>query len=183
METEGKGAAELEALLDREFDRLYERLKSEEQTGAARRGGFFRRCSAFVVDILVLCLFSLLLFYLSAVGYSVGLAAHQRSLSWATLPGFFRIVLVAWIFLVCGYFVLLHGMEGRTVGKWLFGLRVVGERRQRITYGQALIRWIVALLSAPLLLGFLRILWNREKRGWHDLLANTWVIRERGSEQ
>ena len=181
MEAEGKGVAELEALLDREFDQLYERLKREEQASAVQWGGFFRRAGAFLIDVLVLSLFSLLLFYLASVGYRVGLAAHQRSLSWETVPGFFRILIVAWIFLFCGYFVLLHGLEGRTVGKWLFGLRVVGARQQPITYGQALIRWIGALLSAPLLVGFLCILWHREKRGWHDLMARTWVIRERSS--
>ena len=181
MKAEGRDLVELEVFLSQKFDQLYERLKREEQTSAPRWGGFFRRCWAFLADILVLCLFSLLLFYLGAVGYRVGLAAHQHSLSWETWVGLFQVLLVAWIFLVCGYFVLLHGMEGRTVGKWLFGLRVVGAREERITYGQALIRWIGLLLFAPLVVGFLRILWNREKRGWHDLLARTWVIRERSS--
>ena len=181
MEAEGKGAAELETLVDREFDQLYERLKREEEASAVRWAGFFRRAGAFMIDALVLFLFSLLLVYLASVAYRVGLAAHQRSLSWQTMPPLFRILAVAWIFLVCGYFVLLHGLEGRTVGKWLFGLRVVGARQEPITYSQALVRWIGALAISPLLVGFLRILWNREKRGWHDLMARTWVIRERSS--
>ena len=179
MQAEGRDVTELEALIDREFDQIYERLKREEQAPGVRWGGFFRRCCALFVDFLMLGLFSLLLFYLASVGYRVGMAAHKRSLSWGNLSGLFHILGVAWLFLVCGYFVLLHGLDGRTVGKWLFGLRVVGVDHERITYGQALIRWTAALLSAPLLVGFLRILWNREKRGWHDLLARTWVIRER----
>lgn len=183
MEEERKETAELDTLLERQFDRLYERLKKEEERAEVRWGGFFRRAGAFLVDLFVLSLFSLLLFYLAGVGYHVGLAAHQRSLSWETFPALFRILLCAWLALVFGYFVILHGMEGRTVGKWLFGLRVVGERQEPITYGQALVRWVGALLSAPLVLGLLRILWNREKRGWHDLLAGTWVIRERHGER
>ena len=40
------------------------------------------------------------------------------------------------------YFVVFHGMEGKTVGKWLLGLRVVGVNQRPITYRRALLRWI-----------------------------------------
>ncbi|MBI2358331.1 MAG: RDD family protein [Deltaproteobacteria bacterium] len=77
-----------------------------------------------------------------------------------------------------GYFVILHGMEGCTVGKWCLGLRVVGARDPPVGYGRALVRWVGTLISGVSLLGFLWILWQRERRGWHDLLAGTRVIRE-----
>jgi uncharacterized RDD family membrane protein YckC len=173
---------DLKAEIDREFDRLYERLKKEEEKATAVRwGGFFRRSWAFLVDIVVVGFFSLALVFLSALGYRVGLAAHRSSVSWESEQGLIGVLLGAWLLLVCGYFVVLHGLDGRTVGKWLFGLRVVGAERGRVTFGQALIRCLVAALTAPLLLGHLWILWHREKRGWHDLLAGTWVIRERAA--
>jgi uncharacterized RDD family membrane protein YckC len=180
METEAAKGAALETLVELEFDRLYARLEKKEQDEAARWGGFFRRCSALLVDIFVLCLFSLPLFYLSRVAFLVGLAAHRRSIAWEwqTAEDLLPVVGIAWLFLVCAYFVLLHGMDGRTVGKWLFGLRVVNTHGEPITYTQASIRWIAAVLTVPLVLGFLRILWHREKRGWHDSLARTWVIKE-----
>jgi uncharacterized RDD family membrane protein YckC len=182
MEAVTSDAATLQALIERRFDGLYEDLKNEERGRAVRWGGFFRRCSAFVVDIFILCFFSFLLFYLSSLGLRVGLAAHQRALSWENAQGVLPAFVGAWLLLVCGYFVVLHGLDGRTVGKWLFGLRVVGANQEPIGYGRALIRWMIALLTAPLLLGFLRILWHREKRGWHDSLARTWVIREPSAE-
>jgi uncharacterized RDD family membrane protein YckC len=183
MEAETNDVAALRALIEREYDRLYERLTEEERASAVAWGGFFRRCLAILVDVFVLSLFSLLLIYLTSLGLNVGLAAHRRALSWEEADGILPVLFGAWTVLVCGYFVVLHGLDGRTVGKWLFGLRVVGADQERIGYGQALIRWLVALLSAPLLFGFLRILWNREKRGWHDLLARTWVIRETSGER
>jgi uncharacterized RDD family membrane protein YckC len=33
---------------------------------------------------------------------------------------------------------------------------------------------------APMGAGVLWILVNREKRGWHDLIARTWVVRDPG---
>ena len=168
----------VELLLDEEFDKLYERLKAEKRDREIRWGGFWRRASAFFVDSVVLGLLSLLLFYSAYVAYSVGLAAHFRALSWNRLEGFFRLLILAWAILVTGYFVLFHGMEGKTIGKWLLGLRVVGVRQEPITYSRALVRWIGLVISAPFGLGLLWILWSREKRGWHDFLARTWVIRE-----
>jgi uncharacterized RDD family membrane protein YckC len=181
MEVEESDIAEIQAEIDREFDRLYELLKKEEQGRVVQWGGFFRRTWAFFVDGLVLGFFSLLLVFLSLLAYRVGLAAHQSSVSWESEGGLFSVLLAAWIVLVGGYFVVLHRIDGRTVGKWLFGLRVVGIERGPITLSQALIRWLAAVITAPLLLGYLRILWNREKRGWHDILAGTWVIRERAA--
>jgi uncharacterized RDD family membrane protein YckC len=150
--------------------------RSEE----SRWGGFWRRLFAFSIDLMVLDILSILLFYICYVGYSVGLAAHGRALTREYLSFFVRFVLFAWLSLVAGYFILFHGMEGRTIGKWLFGLRVVGAGRAPITYRQAVIRWISFIPSVVSCLGILCILWNGEKRSWHDRLARTWVIRERG---
>jgi uncharacterized RDD family membrane protein YckC len=167
----------LHARIELEYDRLYERLKLEEAASAARWGGFFRRLLAFIVDLIVLAFFSLLLFRLSRIGFRVGMAAHQRAISWEMLDGLFKWVGLAWLVLVCSYFVVLHA-DGKTVGKWLMGLRVVNARRQSIGYGRALWRGVAGVATAPLLIGYLRILWQREKRGWHDSLAGTWVVRE-----
>lgn len=182
MEAQEKGAVALELLLDEEFDRLYERLKrAEDEAGAVQWGGFFRRTCAFFVDVMVLSILSLLFFYLAYVGYSVGLAAHNQTLSEENRDIFLLFLALGSVGLATGYFVLFHGMEGKTVGKWLLGLRVVGPGLESISYSRALLRWLGTLISAVFGLGFLWILFSREKRGWHDLLAGTWVIRERSS--
>src|SRR3990170_3774628 len=130
MEAEKKAAAALELILEEEFDRLYERLKREEEkAGVIQWGGFFRRAGAFFIDVLVLTIFSLLLFYFAYVGYSVGLAAHHQTLSEENLDVFLLFLSLGSFGLFAVSFVLFHGMEGKTVGKWMFGLRVV-EKEQ-----------------------------------------------------
>jgi uncharacterized RDD family membrane protein YckC len=69
-------------------------------------------------------------------------------------------------------------MSGKTIGKSLLSLRVVGAEQRPIAYRQAAIRWLATVGFAPIGIGLLWILWQREKRGWHDFVARTWVIRD-----
>lgn len=149
-----------------------------ESAPAAKYGGFLRRGCAFVLDIVVILALSVAMFYMCYVGYKVGLSAHGRVLNWEHSMPF--LVLFTWggIGLATAYFVVFHGMEGKTVGKWLLGLRVVAAERRAVTYRRALLRWIGMVCFAPVLLGFLWVLWSPEKRAWHDLLARTWVVRD-----
>jgi uncharacterized RDD family membrane protein YckC len=114
------------------------------------------------------------------IGYKVGLAAHDRWISWSNAASLMTYLTFAWVGLTTAYFVVFHGMEGQTIGKWLLGLRVVSAGQTPLTYRRALLRWIgtVGFGFVSLGLSFLWILWQREKRGWHDFLARTWVIRD-----
>jgi uncharacterized RDD family membrane protein YckC len=145
-----------------------------------RWGGFFRRLSAFLVDIAVIALLSTLMGVMAYIGYKVGLSAHHRFVSWKNAGPLVSLLTFACMGLATVYFVSFHGMEGKTVGKWLLGLRVVGRDQRPISFRRALLRWIgtVGLGFASLGLAFLWILWQREKRGWHDYLARTWVMRD-----
>lgn len=172
------GMSIFEHWLDEEFDRVYTRLKDEEEKiEEVPWAGFFRRSCAFFIDVAILYALSSFLFYSTYVAYTVGLAAHGLVLDLENLGFFLLILFFTGLSLLGGYFVLLHGMSGRTVGKWLLGLRVVSVDRTPITYGQALVRWFGAIPAAFFGLGFFWILLNREKRGWHDILARTWVIK------
>ena len=173
-----RGPLSLQSSIETEFDRLYETLKAQEnKTDEIRWGGFFRRWAAFSIDLAVLTLLSILLFYLIYVGTRVGLVAHGRIVTLEHLSLCFRVSVLSWIFLVGGYFVLLPGMSGMTVGKWVLGLRIVSADRSPISYSQAMLRWLGYAVSSPFGLGFLWILFGKEKRGWHDHMARTWVVR------
>jgi uncharacterized RDD family membrane protein YckC len=141
-------------------------------------GGLLRRGCAFVLDIVVILALSTAMFFMCYVGYKVGLSAHGRIFNWEHSTPLFVLFTWGWIGLATAYFVVFHGIEGKTIGKWLLGLRVVAADQGAVTYRRALLRWIAMVGFAPVLLGFLWILWSPEKRGWHDLLARTWVIRD-----
>ena len=66
---------------------------------------------------------------------------------------------------------------GTTLGGRLFKLTVVRMDGQPLDKGDRLMRAATSLLSGYCLgLGFFWGLWERDGRGWHDLLANTRVV-------
>jgi uncharacterized RDD family membrane protein YckC len=161
-----------------------ERLVVDEgTTDVVQWGGFLRRAFAFVIDLGIVCLICAILLLLSFIGYKVGLAAHGRSVSAENSPGLLAFLVCGWTFLMTSYFVIFHGMEGQTVGKWLLGLRVTGKHGASLSYKRALLRWLSELFLAPFVISILWIIWSREKRGWHDYLAGTWVVREQSERR
>jgi uncharacterized RDD family membrane protein YckC len=141
-----------------------------------RYGGFFRRATALLIDFFVIALLAAAMGLMAYIGYKVGLAAHQRTTVAPMMMPLILLLTAASTFLAMSYFVVFHGLAGKTIGKWVLRLRVVGIDDERIGYRRACLRWIAGVLLAPLLLGFLWVLWSREKRAWHDYLARTWVI-------
>ncbi|WP_051360744.1 RDD family protein [Desulfuromonas sp. TF] len=89
------------------------------------------------------------------------------------------------LFAVCfGYFTLFHFLIGQTPGKMLFRIRVVGEEGGGLMFSQAFLRSVGGLLSLlPAGLGYLRIAFDGERRGWNDRLANSRVVPVTGWER
>jgi len=75
------------------------------------------------------------------------------------------------------YFAIAGAIAGRTVGKAVMGLRVVRLDGRRISAARSLLRTVAYLVSAlPLFAGFLWVLVDGERRGWHDHIARTRVV-------
>ncbi len=67
---------------------------------------------------------------------------------------------------------------GKTLGKAALGIEVVSHNWGRPGLGRGLIRTFIAIVSALTLgLGYLSVLWDDEKRTWHDHAADVWVIK------
>ena len=78
-------------------------------------------------------------------------------------------------------FVIVAGLGGRTLGKWVAGLRVVRQDGERMSFARSLVRHVVGytLTALTLGLGFLLAALNTRGRTLHDLLAGTVVVRSR----
>ncbi len=70
-------------------------------------------------------------------------------------------------------------LVGKTVGKALMGLRVLGQDGRRLNFWQALIRALGYYVSGlALFIGFLWVLVDDRRQAWHDKLARTIVVYE-----
>lgn len=77
------------------------------------------------------------------------------------------------------YQIYLGGVTGQTIGKWLFGLRVISIRGTTPGPIRGILRLLALFLSfAPLGLGWLWCLFDRERRSVHDHLVGTYVIMD-----
>jgi uncharacterized RDD family membrane protein YckC len=69
--------------------------------------------------------------------------------------------------------------RGTTPGKNALGMRVVKESGVNAGFGAMLLReWIGKAISSLVLgLGFLWILFDKDRQGWHDKLGTTYVVQ------
>ena len=77
-----------------------------------------------------------------------------------------------------GYCLYFWTKDGATPGKSLMRIRVIAVDGSTVSVGAAIIRYLGYFLSAiPLGLGYLWIIFDANKQGWHDKLAGTYVVR------
>lgn len=75
------------------------------------------------------------------------------------------------------YFVLMTKYFGQTLGKMVFGLKVVDLKKERLTWGTVLFReWIGRFISGTTVIGYIVVAFLPKKQGLHDLFADTSVI-------
>jgi uncharacterized RDD family membrane protein YckC len=149
-----------------------------------RRAGFFIRCLAMTIDLFfVLMLDGALLFGGGVlIGKTTGIVDMVlTSRGFEFLQVIAPLLKAALTSSVCVpplYFIVMIAVFGQTIGKMITGIRVVRSDGRPVSFLRAFIRFLAYIPSGMLLFtGFLWILWDPERQGWHDMLADTVVIR------
>ena len=131
-----------------------------EQEGAGRSqyAGFLVRLFAFVIDNLI-------------TGVPVTLITIFND-----IPFLGTVVSIV-------YYVLFTYIRGQTPGKMLLGLHVENEDGNKPSLKQVLLREVIgkAISTLVLLIGYLWIFWDPKKRGWHDHIGGTYVVKRNRS--
>ncbi len=120
------------------------------------RASFGARLGAWFIDLLVLFVPIIVLYLIDPVLANIGS-----------------------IVIGIAYFTIMEGgPTGQTVGKKALGIRVYDLRAGGpIGYGRAFLRYLVKnFLSWIFLLGYLWMLWDKEKQTWHDKAAGSVVV-------
>ena len=136
---------------------------------------FWRRFGAGIIDFgIVVCLLILglspLLFFVAVC--DTGFCNNAFGVIWIG-------VALLWLLLPGLYFVLFTGISGQTLGKKFVRIKVVNAQGNIPVLGHGALREVVGKIisTIPLRLGFFWIGWNERKQGWHDVLADTYVVR------
>jgi uncharacterized RDD family membrane protein YckC len=133
--------------------------------GTVEYMGFWIRFGAIIIDtIIVWFISSAITFLLLNVFFSFGI-------SWR-FPFF-------WFPILCLYYWLFTGLRGQTLGKMAVGIKVVNAQGSVPGLGRAALREIPGKIASSIViyLGFLWIIWDERKQGWHDKIAKTYVLR------
>jgi uncharacterized RDD family membrane protein YckC len=146
--------------------------------------GFWRRLGGGLIDLAVLVPITLLLVWLAGTLTGIGLPrARYHSLDfWLDLllasdPALLGAAGMA-IAIALIYALVFQLTTGRTIGMWAVRVRVIDLYGDPPSTARALIRCAGYLSGvATLGLGFLWVAFDAEKRGLHDVLAGTFVVR------
>ena len=77
------------------------------------------------------------------------------------------------------YFTYFHGSTGQTPGKSFLRMKVIQVSGDPINYKIAFIRWLGYFVSEiAMCLGFFWVAFDKNKQGWHDKIAGTYVVKK-----
>ena len=120
-------------------------------------------------------------FWIRFVAYYVDAALVEIMvifLVFAFFPSIAGVLAVSMI-VAPAYFIGFWATIGQTVGMMPFRLRVVrNSDGGRLGFGRAVLRLVgFSIATLPLYLGLIWVAFDSRKRGWHDLIAGSVVIR------
>jgi len=87
-------------------------------------------------------------------------------------------------FLLSLYHLFFTALKGQTPGKMLFRIKVVDAQGKKPTVGLAFLREVLGRMISTLALGigFFCIAGDPQKQGWHDEIAETFVVKARARQ-
>lgn len=127
--------------------------------------GRLHRFAAFIIDAIVI---SVVIVVLNAIGIiNLGDPSTTDQILEAAIS--------------FGYYILLTAAFGATLGKMALGMTVVDENGQKAGFFKVLIRETIGKFVSALVLflGFIWILFDGNRQGWHDKIGGTFVVKAR----
>ena len=144
--------------------------------------GFGLRLGAYLIDIIPLVIISFITLYIY-VGPELFSDKNMRvAMEINTIGDIPLRVGVRYLsfFMWIVYCVIMEASSsGGTYGKRLMGIKVTDENGNPLTIGKSILRNVTKIISYIIVgLGFLWVLFNKKRRGWHDIISRTYVIKK-----
>lgn len=144
--------------------------KNEMQLDTDRYAGFWMRFWAYLVDLIIIGSVNRILIY--PVLRVLDVPLHDG--------GIFSIANICTAVIFYLYFVLMTKFLKQTLGKMIFGLKVVSFEKEKLSWSTIIFReWIGRFISGSLLILYVLVAFLPRKQGLHDIFADTTVIHDR----
>ncbi|WP_062104254.1 RDD family protein [Bacillus niameyensis] len=132
--------------------------------------GFWMRFWAYLLDLLII--FSINGIIVKPIFRAFGISLSESGI----ITGYG----IASTIIFYAYFILMTKFFKQTLGKMVFGLKVIPIEQAELTWGTVIFReGIGRYISATITILYVVVAFTMKKQGIHDLLADTSVIHER----
>lgn len=153
---------------------INESLKNDEpltshqpDTVSIRYAGFWMRFWAYLLDLIVVGSIERLIIKPLFRFLEIPLAEFNM----------FAPISIASAIIFYLYFVLMTKYFNQTLGKMVFGLKVIDLKNDNLSWGTILFReWIGRFISTTVVIGYIIIAFLPKKQGLHDLFTETSVV-------
>ncbi|MED3622747.1 RDD family protein [Neobacillus thermocopriae] len=156
-----------ETITEQPYSQDQEHDPSPSSKKSFRYAGFWMRFWAYLLDLLVIGSIERLLINPVFRWLDISLTEYNM----------FAPISITSAIIFYLYFVLMTKYFQQTLGKMVFGLRVVNFHSEELTWGTVLFReWIGRFISATVVLGYVITAFMPKKQGLHDLFTDTTVV-------
>ena len=132
-------------------------MQKEQREYALEYAGFWIRLGAGAIDLMI-------------IGSMAGILACIVATPFIWL-------LLAWVISIA-YYVGFLTWRGQTPGKMIVGIKVIRTDKNPLTLRDSVVRYCGYLLSLfSFCAGFIIIAFDRKKQGFHDKVADTYVVK------
>ena len=148
-------------------------------------GGFWIRLLAHIIDHIILGAVAAPLFFVTVLPSIIRIAQQADRDQEPSPEMIITIISSAFVYIALAFVgqwlyeaLLTSSSWQATIGKRILHLKVVDEAGNRISFGRATGRFFAKILSSMFMcIGFIMIAFTDRKRGLHDMLAGTLVVK------
>ena len=152
---------------------------TEQEVIALECAGFWRRLGAYFIDSAILAIPA----WFSLSSWKFGILYFWSIEEWVDVPEYlafppFFVSELLPLLTGIAYFIIFWIWRGQTPGKIVLGIKIIRCNGMEITWWQAPLRFLGYIVSLVLAgLGFIWIVFDSRKQGFHDKFADTCVVK------
>jgi uncharacterized RDD family membrane protein YckC len=161
--------------------KLREGVAPQPVAGRYQFAGFWIRLLAWLIDSIILGVVqSIIQFAALRPMLGMGDISSSDPAALFAAAGAVGVLTLVGIVLAASYEGIFVAQMGATPGKMALGMKVVRPDGSRVDLGRAFGRYFAKILSMIILfIGYIMIAFDSEKRGLHDMICDTRVVRQR----